>query len=158
MGKSGPRNVKNVSLAKSWLPPGMYMYIWWSSTNSRSIHYHQICYSTIVNTQEWGYSLRMGYKWNVVKEERRKRMTSGKIRGGKRKIEWMFLLSEKQIHLPSKGAVGIFHEKFSKLNDVMDWALQTITKMEWGKIQLSSILEKLFVCLECFWRKKMYFV
>ena len=43
----------------------------------------------------------------------------------------------KQIHLPSKGAVGILHENFSlgwsieqssKLNDVMDWAQQTINE------------------------------
>ena len=59
MGKSGPRNVKNVSLVTSWLPPGMYMYIWWSSTNFRSNHTAQIvCYSNIVNTQEWGFSIR----------------------------------------------------------------------------------------------------
>jgi len=32
--------------------------------------YHQIvCYSTIVNTQEWGFSSRKECKWNVMKEQ-----------------------------------------------------------------------------------------
>jgi len=45
-----------------------------------------------VNIQEWGFSSSMECKWNVVKEERRKRKTSGKIkeeRGKKEEIVTM---------------------------------------------------------------------
>ena len=68
--------VKNVGLGPSWPPPRNVKSIFGGFLNPL----HQIvCYSTIVNTQEWGFSIRKENENGIVSwRSRRKRMTLGR--------------------------------------------------------------------------------